>query len=116
MGTTEELTQTWKATVTDRRHWDTDPTRAFHAKLDPTSIPPALQKFAARYGLTGPWMACGATSTEATTAFHPELIRRCEIALDEATGERRQARNEYDSLMEAMVREISTRPSPNPHR
>lgn len=102
----EQLTRTWSATVTDRRSWDRDPTRAFHAKLDPESIPTALRGFATRYGLTGPWMACGATSTEATTAFRTELIRRVYLALDSATEERRRAQNEYDTLMEAVAREL----------
>lgn len=106
--TAEQLTRTWEATVTDRRSWDTDPTRAFHAKLDTDSIPTALRGFVTRYGLDGPWMACGATSTEAVTAFHLELTRRLNLALDQATGERRRAQSEYDALMEAIVRALPT--------
>ena len=106
--TAEQLTRTWSATVTDRQAWDPAPTRAFHAKLDPASIPAPLRGFVTRYGLDGPWMACGPTSTEATTAFHQELTRRLNLALDQATGERRRAQSEYDTLMEAIVCALPT--------
>ncbi len=108
----EQVTQGWKATVTDRRAWDPDPTRAYHAKLDPDSVQPALRAFVTRYGLDGPWMACGATSTEATTAFQVELARRFYRALDQATGEARRVRNEHDDLLEAIARALASTETP----
>lgn len=105
-----ELTDGWKLTVTDRRHWDTNPTQAFHAKLDPTSVPTPLREFASRYGLDGPWMACGPTEDEAVRMAREELTRRCNLALDQATREARRARDTYDALMEAISRELSAPP------
>jgi len=107
MGIGENLTHTWKPTLTDRRAWDPEPTRAFHAKLDLSSVPEPLRDWATRYGLTGPWMACGPTEDETISAFRQELVQRCYTALDKATADVRRAQREYDTMMEAIARELS---------
>jgi hypothetical protein len=106
MSIAENLTRNWSPIITDRRQWDQNPARAFHARLNPDSVPPTLQGWATRYGLIGPWVACGTSSAEASSAFQPELIRRCNLALDSATEEKRRALNEYDDLMKAIAQEL----------
>lgn len=93
--------------TTDRRHWDTDPNRAFHAKLDPTSVPQPLRGFVTRYGLDGPWMACGATSTEAVDACQRELARRVNLALDQAIVDMQRLQDEAQDIEDTI---LSTRP------